>query len=661
MRRLEPEKEVPVELWLKGTLHSQLSTEQKHLHTVYEFYFRAFRVFHFRQERSRKEKDEDDEEEDDDVNDPSVECPGCKNETESCECNSVLELFLSVNKKLQDLGILELLTSNPVTDIVHKKIESHVLETCKGSFIISHIADLENWLSNVAISWIRSLYSSSSASNSFGQRLRHYLYEVYTHTRISQLFNIIIEFPESQPALKDLRECLTKTDLREHLTSHFKKVLENKLLHVGVNTVDILTAYIAAIRALMVLDPSGVLLEIVSEPVRKYLRSREDTVRCIVQSFDDNNSDLAEELERGQGLTLDENFLDEDLVDDNWDSWNPDPVDADPNKTTKSRRVSDIISMLVNIYGSKELFVNEYRSLLSNRLLSSFSYDTQKEIWNLELLKLRFGESPLHQCEVMLKDIRDSKRINFLLHSDDGPAELKNQPFPVNAIVLSAQFWPQFKQENLVLPQEITKALEVYTKAFENLKGNRTLNWKTHLGFANIDIEIGEKKINLTVSPVHAAIIYQFMEKAEWSAEELSHNLQVPVSILRRRMTFWLSQGLIRELEHDKYCLVEEGPIRRMSGLVSDPINEDEETESVTTTSRDQRAEELQVFWSYIVGMLTNLESLPLDRIFQMLKMFAMQGPSAVECSIEELRSFLDSKVRDHQLIVSGGLYKLPK
>ncbi|CAB4060000.1 unnamed protein product [Lepeophtheirus salmonis] len=112
-------------------------------------------------------------------------------------------------------------------------------------------------------------------------------------------------------------------------------------------------------------------------------------------------------------------------------------------------------------------------------------------------------------------------------------------------------------------------------------------------------------------------------------------------------------KGLFRELEHDKYCLVEEGPIRRMSGLVSDPINEDEETESVTTTSRDQRAEELQVFWSYIVGMLTNLESLPLDRIFQMLKMFAMQGPSAVECSIEELRSFLDSKVRDHQLIVS--------
>ena len=60
---------------------------------------------------------------------------------------------------------------------------------------------------------------------------------------------------------------------------------------------------------------------------------------------------------------------------------------------------ADIFSMLVNIYGSKELFVNEYCSLLSNLLLANCSYDTDKEIRYLELLKLRFGEVPLHQPE----------------------------------------------------------------------------------------------------------------------------------------------------------------------------------------------------------------------------------------------------------------------
>ncbi len=49
-------------------------------------------------------------------------------------------------------------------------------------------------------------------------------------------------------------------------------------------------------------------------------------------------------------------------------------------------------------------------------------------------------------------------------------------------MILSAQFWPSFREGKLELPEAFQKALEKYTKAFEALKGNRTLNWKTHLG-----------------------------------------------------------------------------------------------------------------------------------------------------------------------------------
>lgn len=68
--------------------------------------------------------------------------------------------------------------------------------------------------------------------------------------------------------------------------------------------------------------------------------------------------------------------------------------------------------MVVDIYGSKEIFVNEYRNLLADRLLSQLDFSPEKEIRNLELLKLRFDETLLHTCQVMLKDISDSKRIN---------------------------------------------------------------------------------------------------------------------------------------------------------------------------------------------------------------------------------------------------------
>ena len=72
---------------------------------------------------------------------------------------------------------------------------------------------------------------------------------------------------------------------------------------------------------------------------------------------------------------------------------------------------------------------------------------------------------------------------------------MQTQAFPVNSLILSAQFWPQFKAECLEFPHEVSEALDVNTKAFQTLKGNRTLVCKSHLGFANIDIEIGDKKI----------------------------------------------------------------------------------------------------------------------------------------------------------------------
>jgi len=641
---------------LKGTMHSQLPQDWEEL--VRQFYTQAFSVFYKSEDPNTSQDPEDSGDWSGDLT-----CGGCGYQTEACVCHTISMAFQLTIARMGELGLVERLADQVVVEIVQDKITSHVQETCKGSFDCSYLASLEEWLDMVVLAWLK----EAQMTGINRKKLLEHLYNTYTKARIEQLFNIIIEFPDSQPALEDLRDCLVHTDLRSHLTSSLKQVLDAKLLHPGVNTADILTAYIAAIRALRVLDGSGVVLELVCQDVRRYLKTREDTVRCIVQSLiDDSATELTEELQKTEGLHLDHSFHapdDWECLED-WENWQPDPVDA-PSKH-RGRRSADIISMLVNIYGSKELFVNEYRSLLSNRLLAHCSYDTDKEIRHLELLKLRFGEVPLHQCEVMLKDIGDSKRMNSLLHTVDGGCpELQTQAFPVNSLILSAQFWPQFKAENLELPHEVTEALDVYTKAFQTLKGNRTLVWKPHLGFANIDLEIGDKKLNLTVSPIHAAIIYKFQEAAEWTGQQLATSLKVPLSTLRRKITFWQSQGLLVENTTDTFTLVEEGEMKRGAGFsdvsgVTHSLEEDQE-DSITASSADQREEELGMFWSYILGMLTNLESLPLERIYQMLRIFAMQGPSAVECDMQELRAFLDTKVRQHKLSFSGGHYRLPK
>jgi anaphase-promoting complex subunit 2 len=170
--------------------------------------------------------------------------------------------------------------------------------------------------------------------------------------------------------------------------------------------------------------------------------------------------------------------------------------------------------MVVDIYGSKELFVNEYRNLLAERLLMQLDFNPEKEIRNLELLKLRFGETLLHSCEVMLKDLSDSKRINTHIHSDQAYSEGKT--FEISALIVSSQFWPTFKKETMELPEPIKEQFDKYTKSYESYKGNRTLCWTPLNGKVCVEIELDDRKLELSVSPAQATIIFHFEAQSRY-------------------------------------------------------------------------------------------------------------------------------------------------
>jgi anaphase-promoting complex subunit 2 len=48
--------------------------------------------------------------------------------------------------------------------------------------------------------------------------------------------------------------------------------------------------------------------------------------------------------------------------------------------------------------------------MLADKLLANLDFNTDKEVHTLELLKLRFGELSIHNCEIMINDTDDSKR-----------------------------------------------------------------------------------------------------------------------------------------------------------------------------------------------------------------------------------------------------------
>jgi anaphase-promoting complex subunit 2 len=79
------------------------------------------------------------------------------------------------------------------------------------------------------------------------------------------------------------------------------------------------------------------------------------------------------------------------------------------------------------------------------------------------LLKLRFGEAALQGCDVMLKDMADSKRIDDNVQGDikvSGQVEnIRRAADPsqstVHPIVISRLFWPQIPASSLRLTPKL--------------------------------------------------------------------------------------------------------------------------------------------------------------------------------------------------------------
>ncbi|KAL2904014.1 Anaphase-promoting complex subunit 2 [Bienertia sinuspersici] len=296
-------------------------------------------------------------------------------------------------------------------------------------------------------------------------RLEYFAYETLQDLRIAKLFDIIVDYPDSSPAIEDLKQCLDYTGQHSKLVDSFISALKYRLLTAGASTNDILHQYVSTIKALKTIDPAGIFLEAVGEPIREYLRGRKDTIKCIVTMLTDGSGgnassgsagdSLLEELNRDEENQENIDFDDDFNVDDKqaWLSaqrWEPDPVEADPLKGSRNRRKVDILGMIVGIIGSKDQLVNEYRVMLAEKLLNKSDYDIDSEIRTLELLKIHFGESSMQKCEIMLNDLIDSKRNNgnikaTLPKTSQAGDEVGKAEFSLDALdatIISSNFWP---------------------------------------------------------------------------------------------------------------------------------------------------------------------------------------------------------------------------
>ncbi|KAE8373324.1 hypothetical protein BDV26DRAFT_70459 [Aspergillus bertholletiae] len=512
--------------------------------------------------------------------------------------------------------------------------------------------------------------------------------------RTGELFDVIVEWPASIGAIEDLRHFTAHPAGRYQVTHSFSAVLDHRLLHPGASTVEILQIYISIIRAFNLLDPKGVLLDRIARPIRRYLRDRPDTVKVIVGGLLADPADAHGQT--GSGDTLVElsaeltkahqNSMRSDRGELDWDdmNWMPDPVDAAPDY--RKSKTSDVIGSLISLFDSKEAFVKEMQRMLADRLLQKRT-DFDQEMSVLELLKLRFGDNALQACEVMMRDVFDSRRVDAVVRNDQGLTRKPEISTPgsededipeLHAKILSHFFWPEIQEQEFSVPEEISELQQRYAAGFASLKQSRKLTWLNGLGQVTVELDLEDRVFVDEVSTWQATVIYAFNspagDAASKTANELAQELDMAITLVRSACLFWVSKRILAEVQRDTFRVLEVLPNEEdeavggagVSGTDDNTGDASADTAAAAEAAAAAAAKEsaeaaamekMNLYWQFIMGMLTNQGAMPLQRIVMMLKIAV---PGGFPFSNEELREFLAGMVAKGKLeIVSGGNYKI--
>lgn len=529
-----------------------------------------------------------------------------------------------------------------------------------------------------------SAYVSALDAREAEQHLTTPVYEVVQQQRVRNLFDLIIDYPESLPALEDLKACIKHTKKYGMLIHDFSRSVTTRLLHPGAATSDIIQHYLSTIKVLKFIEPSGYILDIISKPIQRYLRSRKDAIKNIVLLLtDDDDGDgeggghpgSAASLFTSSGMEdsmtgLNQFYASDAVAFASIKTWTPAPLEiADgivgsgqrgagrgaarghPNHMSSYRRPSsDTISLLTDIYGTKELFLSAYRSMLAEKLVHKIDFDCTKELKTLELLKIRFGEAALQNAEIMMRDVNDSKRLNAVIHGGktgggrtppEGAAveDAKDYFSSLRVLVTSDQYWPSISKDDTMdfsLPADMEAATVLFGKRYHSQKAPRTLKWKKSIGEVCLDLTLGDETIEFNVSPVQATILLAFESRPEYALAELTERLKIPEPMLMHNAIFWINEGVMRleKLPNGVQVLRRNEAITRPMTTMDVDDGEDKDE------GMDGSMEYLEPF---IVGMLTNFDGLPLDRIHNMLKMFVTDPP--YDRGIDDLSRLLESMV----------------
>jgi len=362
----------------------------------------------------------------------------------------------------------------------------------------------------------------------------------------------------------------------------------------------------------------------------------------------------------------------------------PEPVDAGPEY--RKSKSADIVASLLSLY-DREDFITELKSILGEHFLAATTSGFEKEIRLLELFKLRLGDDKLQACEVMLRDVLESKRIDasirattrnpFDIVNNRAPPreEVDGEP-PLHAQILSSFFWPPLRDDEFVPPPAVRAAQERYAAGFERVKDMRKLRWLQALGRATVELRLADRTVVEEVATWQAAVVDAFGEEngegegegeVRRSVAQLEEALEMEEELVRNALAFWVGKSVLRETGpgSDVFEVLERLPSSSSGAAAAAAASSASAAANVAAavvkgvkSQQDVLDQNMALYRQFVLGMLTNQGAMPAPRILMMLKMAV---PGGFGGGVEELRGLLGGMAEEGILQGGGDVWGVKK
>ena len=387
------------------------------------------------------------------------------------------DLFVSTNTPSASLSSLasalqSVRLLSGVADALSCQLIERRVKDDSGEWSESRLQSLLDYTADTVAPFIVLLSYPSHSSSALASLLSH-TRRLYCSHLIAHIFDLIIAYPASLPALSDLAATLPHTHLHHSLTASLLSALHARLLLPSTSTTDLLLTLISIKRAMRLVETDEVIGEQAVRLVSQYVRKRPDCVRRVMAMVVGKTSRKeearggGEEGEEGEGEVEDEegggdlsaeleNEPEKDHSDDSdaedapvtaslinaststapssddqqthpfsavtlsasapsitsgLEPWQPDPLSAHPTLVSRVGRHDELLAVLFGLAETTDELMDEYRSLLAARLIDGDGYARDDEVIRNERMKARVGEEHIRGAEVMVRDIENSRRV----------------------------------------------------------------------------------------------------------------------------------------------------------------------------------------------------------------------------------------------------------